>query len=410
MKILHVVHAYYPSKGGSQWLTQQLAERCVRDYGDTATVFTTTAIDTESFWQPGRRELPVGEEQVNGVQVRRFAIFNRLRWLRKLTAGVGWRLRLPMNDWLRTIEQGPLCIGLRQAIANSQPDVIFATAFPLFHMYDALAGAKRAGVPLIMLGALHLSDQWGYARANLYQAIRQCDHYIAHTDYERDHLLAHGIAPNKISVIGAGVDVAQFADAQGDTMRARYQWGTAPIVATLGKQMARKRFDRLLTAMQLVWGQRPDVKLLIAGGRGSYTPQLTAQIAALPPEQRHQVTLLQDISEAEKALLLAAADIFVLPSPHESFGIAFIEAWACKKPVIGMRSGAIAGLIEAGVDGLLTPPDDDLALAQALHYLLDNPALRCSMGEAGFTKVMQRYTWPAVTRQVRDIYQQYAAG
>jgi glycosyltransferase involved in cell wall biosynthesis len=408
MKILHVVHAYHPSKGGSQWLTQQLAERCVRDHGDEATVFTTTAIDTESFWQPGLHELPAGEVWVNGVHVRRFAIFNRLRWLRKWLAGIGWRLRLPANDWLRTLEQGPLCLGLRKAIVDSRPDVIFATAFPLFHMYDALAGAKRSGSPVVMLGALHLNDHWGYARANIYKAIAQSSHYIAHTEYERQHLLERGIDPSKISVIGAGVDATQFAAANGDSLRLRYGWGDAPVVATLGKQVARKRFDRLLAAMQRVWVQRPDVKLLIAGGRGSYTPQLTAQIAALPPQQRGQVTLLHDISEAEKPTLLAAADIFALPSPHESFGIAFVEAWACKKPVIGAQSGAIAALIEDGVDGLLTPPADDAALAQALQCLIDNPALRRSLGEAGFSKVMQRYTWPAVTSQVRNVYKRLA--
>jgi starch synthase len=101
--------------------------------------------------------------------------------------------------------------------------------------------------------------------------------------------------------------------------------------------------------------------------------------------------------------------VFVLPSRLESFGFVFIEAWARRKPVIG-DSGcpAVASLIEDGVDGYVC--SDAAAIADRVTDLLENPALGKSMGEAGYAKVMRKYTWPAVATRVKAIYEQVVAG
>ena len=88
MKILHVVHAYPPSLGGSQALTARLSEQLVARYGDSVSVFTTVARNIDSFWGGSNALLPAGVEQINGVTVRRFGIFNRLNRLRWLASGV----------------------------------------------------------------------------------------------------------------------------------------------------------------------------------------------------------------------------------------------------------------------------------------------------------------------------------
>ena len=83
MRILHVVHGYPPSVGGSQLLVQHLSEQLVTRYGDRVTVFTTTARNVEMFWNPREPALPAGTEVINGVTVRRFPVFNRLNTLRR---------------------------------------------------------------------------------------------------------------------------------------------------------------------------------------------------------------------------------------------------------------------------------------------------------------------------------------
>lgn len=405
MKILHVVHGYPPSIGGSQCLVRDLSERLVSRYNDEVTVFTTVAYDTEYFWRSDGPALPAGTEEINGVIVRRFPVFNRLNTLRKLAAGVSYRLRLPYNDWLQTIRTGPLIPGMTRAIADSGADVVFATAFPLMHMYYALAGARRAGIPIVFLGAIHTANSWGYDREIIYRAIRQADAYIAHTIFEREYVINRGARADKISVIGPGVDAETFAQGNGDVIRNRYGWGGDPVVALVAKHTARKRFDVMLAAMPKVWAVYPHARLMLAGAQTSFTHQIKEMIRSLPPEQQARVTLIGDFAENEKPDLLAASDIFVLPSGEESFGIAFIEAWACGKPVIGARIGAIPSVIEEGRDGLLVTYQDADDLARAILELLADPRRREALGQAGRRKVEERYTWEKVTARLRELYE-----
>lgn len=405
MNILHVVHGYPPSIGGSQILLQQLSERLVSDYGDRVTVLTTNAYHMESFWTTGMPMIPIGTTTVNGVKVRRFPVFNRPNSLRKLVAAVAYRLRLPYNDWLRTFQTGPLIFGMTDAVARSNADIVLAATFPLMHMYYALRGARRAGIPIVFLGAIHTSDPWGYDRRMIYRAIRQADAYLALTTYERDYLVARGVEVDSITVVGPGVDPDIFAAGDRAEVRQRYGWEEAPVVAMMAKQTARKGFDHLLRAMSQVWRTYPEAYLLLAGARTPYSEQISAMIRRLPPIQQERVTVVDDFAEHEKVDLLSACDVFVLPSGEESFGIAFIEAWACAKPVIGVRAGAVPAVIDEGQDGLLVKDGDADGLATAIIEMLANPERRAEMGRAGRRKVLSRYTWKTMTQQVREIYQ-----
>ncbi|MFW6116204.1 MAG: glycosyltransferase family 4 protein [bacterium] len=404
MKVLHVVHGYPPSTGGSQILMQELSERLVADYGDEVTVFTTNAYHMESFWTPGLAMMPPGIEAINGVQVRRFPVFNRFSPFRKLLAAFAYRLHLPYSDWLRTLQNGPLIRDMTDAVARSGADVALAAAFPLMHMYYALKGTHRAGIPLVLLGAIHASDSWGYDRNMIYQAIQRADAYIALTPFERDFLVERRIEENKIEVIGPGVDPDAFAGGDGATARERYGWGAAPVVAMMGKQTRRKGFDVLLAAMQHVWATHPDTHLLLAGARTPYSRQIIAMVQGLPSAQRERVTIVGDFAEDEKPDLLSACDIFVLPSGQEAFGIAFIEAWACSRPVIGVRAGPIPSVIDEGKDGILVNYQDADDLAHAILELLAEPERRAQMGKAGQEKVLRQYTWDNMTRRVREVY------
>jgi len=406
MKCLHVVHTYSPAIGGTQWLFKNISERLVSQYGDEVTVFTTTAYTNRLFWDPREPSLPAGEELVNGVRVRRFPVFNRLNWLRLNAARVAHKLRLPGEDWLRGLYFGPIVPGLARAVATSGADVVVASAFPLLHMHAALRGGHRAELPVVFAGALHPSDLWGFDRPMIYRTIRQVDAYIAYTGYERDYLLNRGILSERVAVIGPGVDAEAFARADGNAVRSRYGWGDAPVVALVGQQAEHKRIDLMLAAMRRVWQVLPDARLLIAGARTPYSVHVDELLDDLPSEQREAVSIVNDFREADKPALICACDLLVLPSSHESFGIVFLEAWACGKPVVGARVGAIPSVIDAGVDGLLARYGDDGDWARAIVELLSDPARRARMGEAGRKKVLAHYTWDVVTASFRSVYEQ----
>ena len=162
--------------------------------------------------------------------------------------------------------------------------------------------------------------------------------------------------------------------------------------------------------MGAVWETTPEARLLLVGGRTAYTAEIESMIAGLGDARRHRVHLLSDVDEDFKASLLAASDVFALPSALDSFGLAFLEAWACRKPVVGVATGAISSFVDDGEDGLLVPYEDPAALAAAIGRLLAAPELARRMGEAGLAKVRRRFSWEIVGGEIRAAYLQAIAG
>jgi glycosyltransferase involved in cell wall biosynthesis len=89
----------------------------------------------------------------------------------------------------------------------------------------------------------------------------------------------------------------------------------------------------------------------------------------------------------------AALDVFAMPSRTDSFGIVFLEAWANAKPVVAAAAGGVPEVVEHEKTGLLIPFGDVDALAQVIQSLLDDPAMRKRLGQAGKARVTRGYTW-----------------
>ena len=404
MKILHVVQGYTPAIGGTERLIQKVSENLVARHGDEVTVYTTNAYNCELFWRSDQPQLPVGVEQINGVTVRRFPVFNRLNEMRRLMAGGSYQFKLPFNDWFRAFYNGPLMPKMTRHIAQSGAEVIAASSFPLLHMHYAQWGGRRAGVPVIFYGGIHTVDAFGFDRPMIYKAIKKVDAYIAYTSFERDYLVQQGIPAAKVHVVGVGIDMEPFAQANGRAIRQRFGWGDAPVVAFIGQQVPHKGVDMIMEAMSAIWQAQPEACLLVAGSQTTYSAVIQNWRDQLPPAQQAQVALINNFQEEEKADLFAAADVILYPSAHESFGIVFIEAWAAQKPVVGINIGAIPSVITHQKDGLLIEHRHVPQLAEAVLTLLANPTLRQEMGLAGYQKTKNHYTWDIVTDKLREIY------
>jgi glycosyltransferase involved in cell wall biosynthesis len=113
---------------------------------------------------------------------------------------------------------------------------------------------------------------------------------------------------------------------------------------------------------------------------------------------------LDNFPEEEKADLLAACDLLILPSQAESFGVVFLEAWAKGKPVIGARIPAVEEMIVDGADGLLVPYGDPVNLAGGAQKLINDPELCRVMGEKGRRKVKQGFEINRVTDRLEALF------
>jgi glycosyltransferase involved in cell wall biosynthesis len=108
--------------------------------------------------------------------------------------------------------------------------------------------------------------------------------------------------------------------------------------------------------------------------------------------------------EAIPAATLAGADVFLLPSETESFGLAALEALACGVPVVASRVGGLASVVEDGVCGYLQPPGDVRAMAASVVKLLTNPGLRAEMGVKGRELALDRFSKDAVVDRYVEFY------
>ncbi len=405
MKVLHVTQGYYPAIGGTEHLIQRVSEELVAQHGDQVTIFTTNCYNGDAFHNPRLPRLPVGEEQVNGVIVRRFPVRSRISQLLWLPQAVAYRLKLPGNDWLRTIYGGPIIAGLFDEIRSFEADVIVASSFPLLHMYDALRGAKESGRPCVLHGGLHPEDPWGFGRPMIYRAIRQATRYIANTEYEAQYLVDRGLNEGRICTIGAGVDIEIYNSVTMEEAKDRLGVKGDPVVGFIGQLVEHKGVDTLVRAMPLVWETFPDVHFLIAGARSRFFPEMEALIDAVIGQEDERLILRFDFPQEEKPWLYAALDVFAYPSSFESFGIAFLEAWAGGKPVIGARRGAVPWVVQDGKDGILVEDRNEMELAEAVLRLLEDPVLAQGLGRVGQQKVVEQRTWPRIADRFREAYQ-----
>ena len=404
MKILHITQGYYPAIGGTEWLVQRVSEELVRQFGDEVTVFTTNCYNGEGFFTPGLPRMPVGWDEINGVKVRRFPVYSRISGLLRFPQAVAYNMGLPGNQYLRAWASGPIIPGLMKAIQEYPADVIMASSFPLLHMFAALRAARTTRRPCVLSGGLHPLDTWGFERPMIYRSIREATHYIAYTEFEAHYVIQRGASPERVTSIGVGVDVEPFERVSKGDAKSRLGLQGKPVVGFVGQLGAFKGVDTLVKAMPIVWSVFPEVSLLIAGARTLFSDQLEKMVDQLPENDQKKVILRYNFSEEEKPWLFSAVDILAYPSGYESFGIAFLEAWACCEPVIGCRRGAIPWVVHAGRDGLLVEFRKEKMLAEAIILLLENPRWAQVLGEAGHQKVLACYNWPSIARRFREVY------
>ena len=405
MKVLHVLQGYYPTIGGTEWLFQRISEELVSRYGDEVTVFTTNCYNVEGFFTPALKRFPTGWQEINGVKVRRFPVLSRVsRSLWKLQQ-LAYLYHMPGNQYLRAWAHGPVVPGLKRAIKDYPADVIVASSFPLLHMYTALQAARQSQRPCVYQGALHPEDDWGFNRPMIYKAIRGVDRYISNTEYEANFIISRCADPERVHVVGVGVSPELFEGIDQNAAKTRYGLQEGPVIGFIG-QVAAQKISMLVDAMPDVWKRIPSARLLIAGARTTYASELDRITRQWPAAFRKNTHLIYNFSEEEKPWLFNACDVFAYPSAWESFGIAFIEAWAAGKPVIGCRRGAVPWVINAGVDGLLVDYGRPETLSAAILLLLENPGLAADLGKAGRQKTLANYTWKVIVDHFREVYQQ----
>lgn len=250
-------------------------------------------------------------------------------------------------------------------------------------------GAGKTGVPFVKVARLG-----GYYDLKYY---RDCDHLVCNTHDLVDYVIREGWPAERAHYLPNFVDERQAAPAR----RADFTTPeTVPLLFALGRLHENKGFDTLLKAV----ARLSDVTLWLAGD-GPERQALEALATKLGIRPRVRFLGWTDSAPA----LHRAADLFVCPSRHEPLGNVVLEAWAQQRPVLAAASQGPSALIEHGVNGLLTPVDDDVAMAAAIKAALRDRAGLAALAGAGYASFRDGYTEQAVVARYRRFFEAVTA-
>ncbi|HKB27253.1 MAG TPA: glycosyltransferase [Methylomirabilota bacterium] len=278
----------------------------------------------------------------------------------------------------------------------------------------ALALRDRWGVPVLQM--FHTlgrpKNRAARSAGELEPAIRlreetrivgAADRIVAANDVERAELLrAYGAGAQRIATIPCGVDTELFTP--GDRAAARRELGldARPVLLWVGRMAPIKGLDTLLAAVGRLCAAGTEARLLIVGGDADDPPNgheasLRAQIRRLRLDGA--VSFVGPQPQERLPIYYAAADVTVVPSYYESFGMVALEAMACGSPVIASRVGGLVTTVRDGVTGFLVPESDVAALAERIAALVADPDLGWRIGREGVRWAAQ-HRWPCVAEAV----------
>ncbi len=417
MRILHLTPRYLPAVGGAERHLAAISEH-LAGQGHAVTVATTDAADIEAFWDPSAGRLEGQREVINEVQVVRFAMrhlpgapgtyhaVRRLIWLLS-------HLRAPVPLLQRLARLTPAVPDLRRWLATTTEPFDLVAAMNIG--YETFIEAadrfcRQRRLPLVVYPLTHLGagpapgrDRLSrfYTLRHQVRSVLAAQAIITQSPAEKAYYLARGAADSALSIIGPGVWPAELVGGDAARGRRRFHLPEAgALILSLGTLSVDKGTGQLLRAFARVRAVHPQAFLALAGAPAEDIREALGAAG-------DRVHLLGRIGHEEKLDLLAAADLLVMTSRVDSFGLVYLEAWAYGKPVIAAQSWGVADLVEDGVDGRLVPFEDDKALAAVIEELLARPAERERLGRRGREK-MERHIWPAKLDQIEAIYHSLA--
>jgi D-inositol-3-phosphate glycosyltransferase len=239
---------------------------------------------------------------------------------------------------------------------------------------------------------------------------QQANLLIASTPDEAQELIdAYGADPQRVTVVPPGVDLATFQPMNRADARREIGYGTGRLLLFVGRLERLKGVEVAIRALGLLRDrQHDDVRLLVLGedsheGEESEKDRLKA--IALEVGVRDRVDFVGSVAHHELPYFYAAADVCVMPSYSESFGLVALEAQACGCPVVASGVSGLRSVVRDEVSGYLIDEHDPAAYAERIGRLLENSELAQQMGRRG-RLLAQRFSWARTADRLEELFEQ----
>ena len=371
MRVALVGDEYYPDIGGAAHYAFELSLELVNLGIETVVI---------THAHPGQPE----EEEIAGVKVKRVP-------------------GLVLKDPHRAVSPF-LFRRCHKYILNGQFDVVHGLDIYSSMALMVIRFAHRHQIPCVLTCHTVMDSSFLiFMQRPLGWALRKVDRLIAVSRASARFCRLLGFPEKRITVVPNGVDLSCFNGAiDASVMREKLGIGDEPLVVTASRLIKRKNPDLLISAFARVLKVVPDAKLVIAGS-GREEDNLSRQIRDL--NITDSVFLVGGLTKEKVAQLMAAADVFALPSKMESFGLSLLEASAAGVPVVCSNAGGVPEVFQDGFNALLYPPGDGSAMAKAIIRLIQDKELAKTIS-ANAVETAKRFTWEMAAERTLRVYEE----
>jgi len=422
--ILYLPTRYFPSISGAEFYFQRMAEILTTKYKYNIDIYTSNAIDFKALRDSNGKRLFKDNkyyDKVNNLKINRFQVNYNLSQneiLNKLKTIPALNTLIIKDEVLKAfIANGPYLGDLLENLLKKPElnyDLIHTTFFPYFNCIISLIIGISINKPVICTPFFHFSNP-RYMDLRLIEVLKKFDLLIACTNLEKKFLIEKcKIQPEKIRVIPMGVDYEKFKSVNKSPLEYNYfkhkffikREQKYKLILFCGYKNYEKGALSILKSIPYIINKIKKVYFVFIGPSTLAFNQELSKIHKLENARILNFTPdnLTGYFDKKKMAAFKEADIYLMPSRSDAFGISFLEAWSAGKPVIGAMIGATPEVIRENVDGLLVEFDNPEDIAQKVINLLKNKRLRKKFGLAGQLKVSQKYTWDLISNETHFTY------
>lgn len=422
--ILYLPTRYFPSISGAEFYFQRMAEILTTKYKYNITIYTSNAIDFKALRDSNGKTLSKDNkyyDKVNNLKINRFKVNYNLsenEILNKLKTIPALNTLILKDEILKAfIKNGPYLGDLLENLLKKpdlNSDLIHTTFFPYFNCIISLIVGRTIKKPVICTPFFHFTNP-RYFDLRLIEVLKKFDLLIACTNLEKKFLIQKcKIQPEKIKVIPMGVDYEKFKNVYKSSLERNYfkqkfftkREQKYKLILFCGYKNYEKGALSILKSIPYILNKIEKVYFVFIGPSTIAFNKEVSKIHKLENARILNFTPdnLTGYFDKKKMAAFKEADIYLMPSRSDAFGISFLEAWSAGKPVIGARIGATPEVIRENIDGLLVEFDNPEDIAQKVIYLLKSKRLRKKFGFAGQLKVSQKYTWDIIANETHYTY------
>ena len=380
MKILQGCVRYPPAPGGAETVVKAYSEG-LRGLGHDVEVVTTDLYTETPFV---KKKMP---SVVNGINVTRHKAYT--------VSGEAHYVLAP---------------GMVQSFLSKNADVIHTHSYGYFQNHAGWIREKFQSTPWVITPHFHPSwSMWGGSKRKTLRefydtvigkgTLEAADLITCVSKHERDMLVSEiGLREDNIKIIYNGINWADWSSVPNkEVFRKQYPTVSEKFVLFAGRLATNKGLSDLISAMQLI--DKKSVDLVITGADMGLGKQLEKEAS----DKGVTMHRLGHIDDETYRSVLSAAEMLVLPSEYEAFGIVLLEAAAAKTAVIGTDVGGIPEAMSPGNNGLIVEYNDVNNLAKSIAILLEDEKMSKEMGNSG-REWAKNFSWESIVKEIEHEY------